>query len=308
MSATTWFVIVNPSAGGGKAQTHIHEIELLLTNQSIDFEIDVTARPGDAIKIATEAILHGFRKFIVAGGDGTLNEVANAILSQRVVDSKEIILSQLPLGTGNDWRRTYGIPSNLKACIQLIKTGKTALQDVGLITFQNAGVEKQQYYINVAGCGFDAHVTADANKKKLEGKSGMMTYIGSLISSLSTYKDPEVSIEIDGKRHSAKMFTVLAGICKYAGNAMKLVPHAVPDNGMLEIVWVTSMRRMKIVMNIARLFSGSFVRLNEVHLDSCRNLKITSTSPVLLQVDGESVGETPVEIKLESSRLRVIVA
>jgi diacylglycerol kinase (ATP) len=307
MNEAKWFVIVNPSAGGGKAQKHIHEIELLLKIESLEFEIDVTARAGDALDIATVAIKDGYKKFIVVGGDGTLNEVSNAILSQDKVDSKEIILSQLPLGTGNDWRRTYGIPSNLKECIQIIKAGKTVLQDVGFITFQKDGAQKQQYYINVAGCGFDAHVTADANKKKLAGKSGTMTYIGSLISSLGTYKEPEVSIEIDCEKHATHMFTVLAGICKYAGNAMKLVPHAVPNSGKLEIVWVEKMSRLKIVMNIVSLFSGSFTKLKEVHLDSCRYLKVSSNSKLLLQVDGESVGEAPLEIRIEPSRLRVIV-
>lgn len=303
-----WFLIVNPSAGGGKAQNHIQQIEVLLEAANLAFEIDVTACPGDATKITSAAIAEGYRKFIVVGGDGTLNEVANGILSQKLIPSTEILLAQLPLGTGNDWRRTYGIPDKLEDCVKIIKEGKTKIQDAGFITYSHQGQKKEQYFINVAGCGFDAHVTADANKKKLAGKSGTLTYIGSLISSIRTYKEPTATIEIDGEKSQLEIFTLLAGICKYAGNKMKLVPHAIPNDGLLQTIKVRKISRLKIVFNIARLFNGSFTKLAEVEAGSCSKIKVESESTLLLQVDGESLGEAPFEIEIIPSCLRVIVA
>jgi len=308
MIKDTWFLLVNPSAGGGKAQNHIHEIEMLLIARNMAFKIDVTACPGDATNIVEKAILDGYRKFIVAGGDGTLNEVANGILTQKVVSSTQITLAQLPLGTGNDWRRTYGIPDKLADCIDIIKGGKTNIQDAGLIRYSKDGQIHKKYFINVAGCGFDAHVTADANRKKLRGKSGMLTYIGSLISSINTYKEPKVSVEIDGKKNELDLFTLLAGICKYAGNKMKLVPHAIPNDGLLQTIMVRKISRLKIIFNIARLFNGSFTKLVEVESGSCKKIKVESNSPLLLQVDGESIGVAPFEIEILPSCLCVIVA
>lgn len=308
MIKDTWFLIVNPSAGGGKAQNHIHEIEMLLRERNIAFEIDVTACPGDASNIVVKAITDGFRKFIVAGGDGTLNEVANGILFQNTVPSTHIILAQLPLGTGNDWRRTYGIPDRLADCIDIIKKGKTIFQDAGLVHYSAQGKTNKKYFINVAGCGFDAHVTMDANQNKLKGKSGTMTYIGSLISSIYTYKEPKVRVEMDGKKTDLELFTLLAGICKYAGNKMKLVPHAIPNDGLLQTIKVRKISRLKIILNIARLFSGSFTKLAEVESGSCKNIKVSSESPLLFQIDGESVGEAPFEIEILSSCLCVVVA
>ena len=188
MEQDIWYLILNPQAGGGKAA----KLEKILYRQihavGIGFEAFKTNYAGEAKTAAVQAIEAGYNKIVVAGGDGTLNEVINGVLSQNVKPTEEILIAQIPIGTGNDWRRTWGIPKGIKESIALLQNPFSTLQDVAKVTYQNAGVEESKWFINIAGCGFDAEVTLAANQKKAKGQSGFFTYISQLIKTLKQYK------------------------------------------------------------------------------------------------------------------------
>ncbi len=306
MEQEIWYLILNPQAGGGKGAKLEKKIYQQMHIAGIDFEAFKTNYAGEAQTAAVQAIEAGFNKIVVAGGDGTLNEVINGVLSQNAKPSEELLIAQIPIGKGNDWRKTWGIPEGIKESIFLLRNPDSTLQDVAKITYQNAGVEDSKWFINIAGCGFDAEVTLAANQKKAKGQSGFFTYISQLIKTLKKYKEPRMKFEIDSEKYEDDIFAILAGVCKYAGNSMLLVPNADPRDGFFHLTIAKKIKRTKVIRNLHRLFNGSFVNLEEVSVHECKRLQI-NTAGLPIQADGESIGETPAMFEIFEKKLHVVI-
>lgn len=306
MEQDSWYLILNPQAGGGKAAKLEKKIYQQMHSAGIGFEAFKTNYAGEAETAAVKAIKAGYNKIMVAGGDGTLNEVINGVLSQNVKTPEEILIAQIPIGTGNDWRKTWGIPNGIKESISLLRNPKSTLQDVAKITFQNAGVEDSKWFLNIAGCGFDAEVTLAANQKKAKGQSGFFTYIFQLIKTLKQYKEPRMKFEIDSEKFEDDIFAILAGVCRYAGNSMLLVPDADPRDGFFHLTIAKKIKRTKVIRNLHRLFNGSFVNLEEVSVHQCKRLHI-KTAGLPIQADGESIGETPAMFEIFEKKIQVVI-
>ncbi len=166
-----WFVIVNPNAGRQKGSRDWPGIARLLTESGIGYIPSFTEKRGHAMELAGSCIREGFSKIIVAGGDGTLNEVVNGIYSQTLRDPSEITLAMIPLGTGNDWCRMFHITEEYHQAVEVILQGKEFLQDLGIIEFINPeGQKEKRYFANIAGMGFDALVLKKTNQDKEKGK------------------------------------------------------------------------------------------------------------------------------------------
>jgi YegS/Rv2252/BmrU family lipid kinase len=306
MEQDSWYLILNPQSGGGKGRKLERAILFELNCAGIKFTSYKTSFAGDAIAATSCAIRNGFKKILVAGGDGTLNEVVNGILSQDAKPSEDILLAQIPIGTGNDWRRTWGIPKSIKESIAILQNPKTTMQDVAKIIFNNAGVNQEKWFLNIAGCGFDAEVTLAANQKKAKGQSGFFTYIFQLIKTLKQYKEPRMVFEIDSEKFEEDIFAILAGVCRYAGNSMLLVPDADPRDGVFHLTIAKKIKRTKVIRNLHRLFNGSFVNLEEVSVHECKRLQI-NTADLPIQADGESIGETPAMFEIFEKKLHVVI-
>lgn len=302
----TWSVILNPSAKGGKAAQCWKKLEVELHFQHVAFQLYLTEKPGDGTAIAHQCIIMGSRKILVVGGDGSLNEVVRAILEQTKVPSEEIQLAIFAAGTGNDFVKTWKIPSMPKTFVLLLKQNKTVIQDAGSISYPNTK-KPLQYFINVAGIGFDALVAHRANEAKKRGKSGLLTYIGALISGLKDYEAVRCAVEADGKSTTFEVFAVLAGIGKFAGSGMKLVPDADPTDGYFHITAVRKISRLKVVLNLASLFTGKFTHLKEVQIFKAKKIRVSPSEQMFVEADGESFGSGEVEFCILPSRIKITI-
>src|SRR5665648_140798 len=126
-----WLAIVNPNAGKGKGKKDRYRITALLKEQDLPFTVKFTERKGHAIILTREGIATGFRKIITVGGDGTLNEVVNGVFSNDVCPTKDISLAMIPVGTGNDWGKMFGISGDYEKSIGIIRDNKLMLHDIG---------------------------------------------------------------------------------------------------------------------------------------------------------------------------------
>jgi YegS/Rv2252/BmrU family lipid kinase len=306
MEQTAWYLILNPMAGGGKAEKKYPQIAELLTKKGISFTTFKTSAAGDGEKAVTTALKDGYRKILVCGGDGTLNEIVNGIMNQDLVPNQEITIGLIPIGTGNDWGRTWNLSRNIKTSIAILQNGKTAIQDVGLVKFDHKP-DSKIWFMNVAGCGFDAAVAYAANKEKEKGNSGVLTYIKQLVYTLFKYEPVECQLTINGKTVSAQLFAVLVGIGKFAGNKMKLVPNAIPNDGLFDITLVHKISPWKVIRNFPKLFNGKFLGLKEVSVYQGTEFSITSKKDVYFQADGESMGKVPLHITLVPNAIKVII-
>lgn len=293
-------VIVNPNSGSRKGSKDWGLISKLLVHHGIVFDTIFTEHKGHAIEVGKKAVLEGYRKLIVAGGDGTMNEVINGIFLQDKVPTNEVKIGMIPVGTGNDWGRMYGIPNNYEEAIKILKNNKTFIQDAGKINYENAEMHTR-YFVNIAGMGYDALVAQKTNTMKEKGGGGTFAYLINLFLGLIQYKFNHMMIAIDGEeKYNGKVFSISIGICKYNGGGMMQLPYAIPNNGKFDITLIKKASKFKVITNIKNLYDGSFIKIPEVETFTGKKIEIVARPKysVFLEADGESLGHSPIEFNI----------
>ena len=302
-----WLVIVNLNAGVKKAAKEWPGIHRLLEQAGLDMDLVFTEHRDHATELASTHLLKGYRNIAVVGGDGTLNEVLNGIYKQHIVSPMEIFLGMIPVGTGNDWGRTFGIPFDYPKAVEILKRKKTTLQDIGKITYHKGGEIRTRYFLNVAGMGYDALVAKKTNLLKEKGKGGALAYFYFVFASLFQYKFMDAAIEIDGKEvYKGEVFSMNAGICKYNGGGMIQVPNAIPDDGLMDFTLIRKASKLIVVRYAHKLYDGTISRIPIVSLFQGRVFKISSQGRIYLEADGESLGHTPFTFEILPLALKVV--
>lgn len=301
-----WFVVVNPHAGLRKCGRDWPHIEKMLRKAGLVFTYTLTTHKEHAISITTTAVKKGYRKFVVVGGDGTLNEVVNGLFLQKIVSMEEFAVGLIPVGTGNDWRRSFGISDNYREAINTLLNGKIFSQDVGLITYQNARGPKKRYFVNVAGMGYDAMVARKTNIQKDKGKGGPLSYLFNLFTSLLYYKHTRVKVTADGNPTETDAFSLSVGIGQYNGGGMRQLPFAHPADGLLDMTLIQKIGKLTVIKEVKNLYDGSFIRHPKVKILKAKEFTIESTPPIELEADGESLGHSPFRVQIIPSVLNVV--
>lgn len=301
-----WLVIVNPNAGRQKGSRDWKKIKPLLVKHDFIFHEIFTERPGHATEISKKHIEEGYKRIIIVGGDGTLNEVINGLFLQNLYPTTEIIFGMIPIGTGNDWSRMLNIPGDYEEAILSIKECKTFIQDAGIVSYRNDDNSVDRYFVNIAGLGFDAVVTKKANRLKEKGKGGPFLYFATIFSSLMNYRHVNAVINIDGKNYSNKIFSMNIGIGKYNGGGMMQVPGAIADDGLFDLTVIKKMSKPNIILSLRKLYNGNIVHHPRVETYTGKSISIDSDTKILLETDGESLGHTPMEFQIIPKSVQVI--
>jgi YegS/Rv2252/BmrU family lipid kinase len=303
-----WLIIVNPNAGVKKGVKDWPHISNLMNLAGISHLCVLTEHRNHANHLAGEFIEEGYRNIAVVGGDGTMNEVVNGIFEQKLVSPDTITLGMIPVGTGNDWCRTFGIPFDYKNAIRILKNGKTFLQDVGKISYFKNQDSVHRYFINIAGMGYDALVAKKTNISKEKGKGGPLTYLYFVFSSLFQYKFIEAVIEIDDQQvFKGEIFSMNAGICKYSGGGMMQVPGAVPDDGLFDFTLIKKTQKWVVIRYTKKLYDGTLIDLPFISTFRGKSIRIRSVGKIYLEADGESLGHSPFFYEILPQSLKVVV-
>lgn len=303
-----WFVIVNPVAGSGRGLIDFPQISRLLRNDDIRHDAVFTEHKHHATELTVTAANQGYRRIIVIGGDGTLNEVVNGLFIQKTVEPREILLAVIAVGTGNDWVRTFGIPQHYSEAIRAIREGRSFLQDVGTVTYTESHYTQTRYMANVAGLGFDAYVISTFNHLKMKGYKGGWMYLYSILKSYFRYKSSGARIWVDDKVvFNDLMFSLAIGICKYNGGGVQQLPNALADDGLLDLTIIRPVHWWHIVFRLKKLFNGDIYQIGHVIHAQGRKVKIEAAPSIQLETDGELMGGTPVEVNIRQRAIRVVV-
>ena len=305
-----WLVVVNPNAGTRKGEKDWPKIQELLSGQGFDCHTVFTKNRNHAIALTSSAIEEGYRNIIVVGGDGTLNEVVNGVFRQNVCAPADIAIGMIPVGTGNDWGRMYGLPKKYNKAIKVIKKNYLFTQDAGFVSYQDDEGSHERYFINVSGMGYDALVALKTNRMKDKGKGGTMSYILNIFTGLYQYENTHFDISVDGKDvFSGKVLSMNLGICKYNGGGLMQVPDAIPDDGLLDITVIKAISKFKIIKNVTKLYDGSITKLKFVNTYRGATCRIVSRpqGSVFLEADGESLGHSPLEFSVIPKALNFII-
>ena len=301
-----YLVIVNPNAGNGKGKKDWEKISNLLKNKTLPFTVKFTEKKGHAIHFTIEGIASGYRKIITVGGDGTLNEVVNGVFLSRVCPTTDISLALIPVGTGNDWGRMFGIPLDYEKAIDIICENKQMLHDAGLVSFFEGSEKRERYFINIAGLGFESVVVKRTNDQKDKGHGGKLIYFYNLLMSLISYKNTKAEIIIDGEIINADVFSLNVGNGRYCGGGMRQTPRAIPDDGLLDVTIINGMGKFEIIRNLKILYDGTILQHPKIDGYKCKNVKVSSKSVMFTEADGESLGQTPVEFNIIPDGIKIV--
>lgn len=289
-----WAIIVNPHAGGKKAFQFWQKLSVALREQGIGHDIAFTEGPFHAVQLAKKFRHQAYEQFLVIGGDGTLSEVVHGIFSCSVPPNPTITLSIVPIGTGNDWARFWGITPTIERVVQSLLNHKTQTIDIGQISFVTyQGIPQTRYFINAMGEGFDAKVAK------------LTTYLGSIFKGKSwlyslsvfivpfVYRAKPIHIEFDnGLLVQKKIYTLSCGNGCYTGGGIKQTPHAVPTDGLFDVMMVESPSLWGIITGIHALFKGKLMQHKLVQSTQTKHFTISSDYPLCMEIDGISLPET----------------
>lgn len=306
---SAWRVIVSSRSGGGKARRDWPEIAKMLKARSIEFSEKITDHAYHAIELARDAVLEGFRKLLVLGGDGAIHEVLNGLFSQEEVSPSEVTLGLIPVGSGNDWSRLHKIPADYEAAVDLIADAErhTRVQDVARVDTLMDGKPYCRHMMNIGGLGFDSEVCHRFDLAKERGHASDRQYLKSLLSGFLSYKCLKFRVSVDGQEfYRGPAFSVALGIGKYCGGGMMQTPEAIPDDGLIDVTVVGKVSKLQFLHKVPSLFRGDIFKNKEVIHTRGRQVDISAAPYSYMEVDGEPVGITPVHVAVIPAGVKVV--
>ena len=280
-------VILNPAARGERAHRRRARVESLAHGSVIC----ATSRSGEAESLARRAAQEGFDKIVAAGGDGTVNEVVNGLAGSNAT------LGLLPIGTMNVFATELGLPAHdLDMCWNIIQNANTRLVDL-----PNAN---GKYFVQLAGVGLDAQVVKETSSK-LRRSFGPLSYLISA-AQIAARQPPRLFIESENASIDEGSF-VLIGNGRLYGGPFPFFKHALIDDGLFDVVVFKRLGYLEIIKYLQDVIFSSEIRAPEIEYFQTRRLRVDSDQSVPVELDGELVGNCPVEFGVRERSLRVLV-
>lgn len=308
MSNPKWMVIANPKAGKNKVLEEWHLIDSALKGAGVEFDSVFSKSKYHSIELAVKAVRDGYRNIIAVGGDGTIHEVVNGIFLQKEVPTDDIRLGVIPAGSGNDWVKMYGIPADYVKCAEIIAAGKVVKQDIFRVDVVESKVKQSRFMINGSGVGLDAVICRECNAMKEKGQSGKWIYVKAAAKSFLKMSSKLFRVEVDGEIFfEGKALSVALANGIYSGGGMIQAPDAVMDDGMVNVTVIGNMSRAKILVRFKELFSGRIYQIPDIYHTVGKSVKISIDGDEFpVEVDGEVVGGTPVELTVLPKVLSIV--
>lgn len=306
-----WMMIGNPVSASATTGNAWSKSVKKLQAAGLEVEVSATMHKAHAIQLAQEAAAKGFRKFIAAGGDGTVHEVLTGLL--RYAESgnasmADFTFAVLPYGTGNDWIRSAGIPEDVEKAADAIIAGKTGKEDVVRMTMPQ-GVFAMA---NIGGIGVDAAICANTNALKEKGRKGDFLY--TMVAPYSTLarKRHQVEITLDGEvAYKGKLFTATLGNGTYRGSGLiQTAQDTKWDDGLLDITLMPGYNHIKGLMLMLHCVSGDLAVQPGMITRKFKKMTVKPLGKVadIVEIDGEIPGTLPLDMELTGEQINIIVA
>ena len=287
----TLALIVNPSAGGGRAGKALPAVQESLAALGLEHRVERTTTLEHARELGRAAASAG-ETAVALGGDGLIGAVAGALRETGGV------LGVLPGGRGNDFARALGIPLEPRAACEVLAGG--------VIKELDLGEADGRTFIGIASCGFDSEANRVANETRLV--RGNLVYAYGALRALIGWRPATFTVELDGGApRTATGYTVAAANSKAYGGGMWLAPDASLEDGLLDVVIVGDVPKARFLRLLPTVFKGEHVRQPGVEVLRCRELRISAERSFEMYADGDPIASLPVTVRALPSAIKVLV-
>lgn len=282
-------LLVNPSAGAGRAAELLPEVETSFRRRGLEWRTVVTEGIEHAREQALAAADAGEIP-VVMSGDGLIGQIGGALAGTGVA------MGILPGGRGNDLARVLGIPREVPGAMDVIAAGETRSIDVGVVN--------ERLFLGIASCGFDSDANRIANEAKLV--KGNLVYLYAALKALVQWKPARFTVVADGTVHEFSGYSVAAANSKAYGGGMFIAPDAELDDGQLDVIWTGQTGKLHFLANLPKVFKGTHVDNEEVHVIRASEVEIRADRQFAIYADGNHLADTPAAVHLLPRALRVI--
>lgn len=291
------YIIVNPNAG---SVADLETLEAAL-GRLPETEVCRTEAAGDAERLAREAVRGGADLVVAAGGDGTLNEVVNGLSE----DFDKARLALLPLGTGNDFARSIGVPDDLEGALAVLESGHVRSVDVARASIGASG-DTGRYFINMSAGGFSGEVSERAGEAK--ERWGPLAYMRAAIGALPELKGFLTTITLNGAE-TLRLETYNIVVCngRYVASGIPAAPTAILDDGLLDVLIAPMTTIPQLAGLIPLVLLGMHVDSDLLLFRRATRVEIECDPPMAFNVDGELIGEGTASFDILPRALQVIV-
>ena len=303
-------VILNPVAGGGRLRRDWPEIGVMLKDAFGEIELRETQACGDGPTLAMDLAATGCGLVIAAGGDGTVNEVADGLI-KAAAEGHRAALGMIPCGTGTDFARGLGLPDSHEVAVRRIAQSKGRAVDAGRISFiDDNGALASRHFINIASLGVSGAVARAVNADERKGRvSAQALFYWRTVSEFIRYRFQDVRITIDdGDPVEARVALVVAANGPFFGGGMMVAPDAELDDGQFDIVILRAASKLGLIRDIQLLYGGRHRNHPAVTILRARKVMVepagtTNASDLPVETDGESPGRIPATFEILPSAI-----
>jgi diacylglycerol kinase (ATP) len=289
-------VVANPESGRGKGTRLIPQVDALLRSLGLEHRMHVSQDPSDPERLARQAAAEGVEIVAALGGDGHVGACANGLVGTQTA------LAVIPAGAGNDFARHIGL--NRKdplAAARMLASPTIAKVDVA----QARTTERERYYVNVAGVGFDSEVNAHANRVRFI--QGTLKYVFSTFVTLARFKAGRFSVCVDDKEHTLPGMLIAVANASSYGGGMLVCPEARLDDGKLDVCVIGEIPKWDFVRTFPKVFKGRHIDHPKVHMLRGQQIEVSAERPFQVFADGELVGPIPATFTVVAGALSVVV-
>ncbi|MCE9526662.1 MAG: diacylglycerol kinase family lipid kinase [Planctomycetales bacterium] len=287
-------VILNPNAGTALVQEQLAEQLQRLTGLTIA----KTKEPGDARRLAKEAVESSYDLVVAAGGDGTINEVLNGLAT----NFGQATFGILPLGTANDFARTINIPADLPAAIDILLAGQT--EQIDVIRYDGA---ESRYFLNVSAGGFSGQVN-DALTDEMKQTWGPLAYLRSAAGVLPNLTDFRTFISCDDEpEQKVHLYNIVVANARYVAGGIPIAPEAQLNDGLADIIIVPAASMLELAVLGPQILLGSHLASELVLFRRARKISVRSEPGMWFNVDGELLSNAPAHFEVLPRAIKVVV-
>ena len=284
-------LIVNPSAGGGKSARLAPAVLAELQRRGLQARRVETRDIDHARVLGREAVAAG-ETVVSLSGDGLLGALADELR-----DLPGAVLAVVPGGRGNDFARVLEIPHDAIEACATVSEGVPRPIDLGLVAPAGAGEGADgTAFVGIASAGFDSDANRIANEAP--PRLGALVYAYGALRALLSWKPARFEIELhpSGERHAFSGYTVAAANSRAYGGGMMMAPGAMLDDGLLEVIAVQRVGKLRFLANLPRVFRGTHVELPSIRVFRAAEATISADRPFTMYADGDPIGELPVRV------------